>query len=422
MGFSMGMERVLVVDEATSNTLFFEMLLKELGFTDIFIASTGYDGIKSAENNHPQLIIVAWEMGAMPGTIFIQKVKERKKRKHLPCLVYSKRMSGEDVLLTKELGFKDILAMPFDRESARNIIKGIIDNEANLNPIEAQIRKIENYLAEGRPSEALKLITPKLSEKNPFVVRANTCIAEVWMRLMKYDKSETFLSMALKEDADYFPALQLKAKLYSKMGNHAAAIDILRKMAEKSPKNLSNLVNLGAVYVDANQVDEAKKVLDRVMDLDADNRGAKDELGKVAFKEGNIPLAAQFLAETENGDEIASFFNMMAISLVAQGKHQEGVQTYRNAMQLLADKARLYLLHYNLGLALKKGGKIQEGFAELCQSYLLEPTYEKAYVAIARVAKEMKEKNVALDKKLVTQVKEKRAIHKPDPDKAKGAA
>ena len=418
----MAMERVLIVDETTSNTLFFEMLLKELGFVDIFTASTGYDGLKSAEDNHPQLIIVAWEMGAMPGTIFIQKVKERKKRKHLPCLVYSKRMSAQDVLLTKELGFKDILNMPFDREVARATIKAIVDAESSLNPIESQIRKIENYLAEGRPSEALKLVTPKLHEKHPFVARANTAVADVWMRLMKYDKADNFISMALKAESDFFPALQLKAKLYTKMGNHSEAINILKKMAEKSPKNLTNLVNLGAVYVNANQLDEAKKVLDQVMILDSDNRAAKDELGKVAFKEGNIPLAAQFLAETENGDEIASFFNMMAISLVAQGKHEEGIKTYKNAMQLLADKARLYLLHYNLGLALKKGGQVTECFYELCQSYLLEPTYEKAYVAIARVAKEMKEKKVPLDKNLVTQVKEKRAIHKPVIEKSKGAA
>ena len=329
----------------------------------------------------------------------------------------SKRMTDEDVTLTKELGFQDVLGMPFDKEKARETILRIIESEEHVTSEEKKLRKIEALIGEGDLKEALKLFDNKLtSGKNKS--RALIALAEIWLQTKNFEKAEQVLGEILDEEPDCTNALRLKAKLYSLTNRHDEAIVALEMMIQKSPKNIKSLLCLGSVYVDANQLDKAKGVFDKVEKIDSENSQLNDEKGKMAFKEGDIPLAAQLLAETEAGEELARHFNNLAIAKVASEQFDEGIQTYKNAIQLLSDKAKLHQLHYNLGLAWKKKGDMEQGFILLCQSYLIDPSFEKAYIALARVSKELKAEGKKLDAKLVNKVKIARQKYKGKLDNA----
>jgi len=131
-----------------------------------------------------------------------------------------------------------------------------------------------------------------------------------------------------------------------------------------------------------------------------------------ALKEATFSCGVQLIAETENGNELARVFNNLAISQVAKGDFDKGIVTYNNAMRMLADKARLYLLQYNLGLAYRKKGALDKSLKELAASYTSEPSFEKAYVAIARVVQELKAKGVKPEPKLIRDVKQARGLVK----------
>ena len=413
----MGMERFLVVDNDQGNALFFEMLFKDLGF-DIHLATTGDEAINIVKEKHIQMIIVAWELAGMPGTIFIQKARQSRNRKYLPCLIYSKRMSEEDVKLTHDLGFPDILPMPFNKEAARTMVEQMIERENNLDPIEANIRKIDTYIANGQPQEGLKLLGPKMYVEGPFLCRVETMAALVWLAMGKLDKAKESVDKALAIEPDNNKTLQAKAKILSRLGSHDEAIEILSKLHESSPANLNTRIGLGSAYVKADRHDEAKKVFEGIMEIDPDCQEAKDEVAVMAFKEGNMSLAEQLIAETEAGDEMASVFNNMAIGQINKDEFDQGIGTYLKALALLSDKARTHLLNYNLGLAYKKKGDIEDAFKYFCKSYLIAPDYEKAYNSLAHAAKVLKEKKIKPDKELVAQVKEARTAFKSSLDKA----
>ncbi len=408
----MKIERFLVLDDNSTNTLFFEMLLKEMGFSEVYTSPTGDDALSIAEKHHIQFVICAWELNGMPGTIFIQKIRAKKRRRYLPCVIYSKRMESEDVNLTQELGFKHILAMPFDRNQAKALIQEIVDHENNLSPKENQLRKIEMYVANGQPMEAYKLFTDPMFEKGPYLVRAMVVAAEVFIGIAKYDKAQKCLDDALRASPENAKALQLQARLYSRQGKHEEAIKLLEGLVDRSPKNLTSRIKLGSAYIDADRLDDAKRVFHGVLDKDPASQDCKDGLAMVAFKEGDLGLAEQLIAETENGNELARVFNNMAISQVAKNDFDQGILTYQNAMNLLADKARLHLLQYNLGLALRKKGDLNQSLTALAKSYIADPTYEKAYVAIARVVNDMKKNGLSPDKSVVSRVKKARASFK----------
>ena len=412
------LERVLVLDENESNVLFFEMLLQQLDRNlTVYTSSVGAQAEMVVKEEKIQFIICAWEMNSMPGTVFVQRIKNNRNKKHIPCLIFSKRMTDEDVTLTKELGFQDVLGMPFDKEKARETILRIIESEEHVTSEEKKLRKIEALIGEGDLKEALKLFDNKLtSGKNKS--RALIALAEIWLQTKNFEKAEQVLGEILDEEPDCTNALRLKAKLYSLTNRHDEAIVALEMMIQKSPKNIKSLLCLGSVYVDANQLDKAKGVFDKVEKIDSENSQLNDEKGKMAFKEGDIPLAAQLLAETEAGEELARHFNNLAIAKVASEQFDEGIQTYKNAIQLLSDKAKLHQLHYNLGLAWKKKGDMEQGFILLCQSYLIDPSFEKAYIALARVSKELKAEGKKLDAKLVNKVKIARQKYKGKLDNA----
>lgn len=410
--------KALIIDETEANLLFWEMMLGELGRAmHINTATTGAHADSLAKAENPHLVICAWEMEITPGTIIIQRL--RSKKPHLPFLIFSKRMSDEDIRLTKELGFENILGMPFDKEKALAQLKSIIAHEETLTNEEKKVRKIEALVNEGKFNEGLKLFDSSLTKKNsPVRIQTQILLAEIWLGISNLEKAEHTIDILLEEDPENSNILRLRAQLCSRKGDHEEAIKILEKMVDSSPHNLNSLVSLGSAYVDADEHDKAREVFQKVDKLDDENEKSKQEQGKLAFKEGNMSLAAEFLAQTENGDQLASHFNNIAIAKASTASFDEAIQTYQNAITLLADKAKTHLLVYNLGLAWKKKGDLPKSFEHLCESYISEPKFEKAYAALARVARDMKSDGNHPDTTLVEKVKSARTEFKENQSKS----
>lgn len=407
----MKIERVLLIDDDSANSLFFEMILENLDIKPTSITA-GEEALEVIKKNHPQFLILAWELSSMPGTLLVQKARAMRKKRHIPFLIYSKRMSVEDVELAREMGFKDILSMPFDKVQAKEMIESVLAREENLDPTEALLRKIENHLYGDKPGEAVKLIKPKLYKAGPLQSRSYATTAEIWLRMGKLDRAMVEINKSLESDETNSKAMQVKAKIMSTQGNHEEAITILKKLRASSPKNMSTMVGLGSAYIFADQHENAKKVFDEVMKMDESFQPAKDEMAVMAFKEGDFPLASQLITETDFGDDLARTFNNMAISHVKGDKFDEGIATYFNAIKILAQKANTHLLLYNLALAYKKKGDLAEAFKYFCEAYLSNPSYEKAYISIAKSAKKMKEEGKKPDKELVAKVKQVRSESK----------
>ncbi len=405
-------EKVLVLDDNEANLLFFEVLFTQLtGKYQIFTATTGPQAEAIVKAQRVGFIVSAWEMHPMPGTIFIQRIKKDRLNRNLPCLIFSKRMSDEDIVLAKDLGITNIVKMPFVKEQVSKVIKDMIAQEENLAPIEKKLRKIEYYSSEGQFKEALANFNDGLLQKSKDG-RAYALAGEVWLGLRNFEKAEAYLKKALEISPDNFNASRLLARVYSLMGKHQEAIALLEQKVQESPKSLRNLLSLGSALVTADQYDRAREVFDRVEAIDAEYGPLQDERATLAFKEGNIPLAAQLLAETTQGDDLARSFNDMGIAQTSAKQYEKGVQLYKNAIQLLQNKAKLHYLKYNLGLAFYKMGDLVNSFRFFCESYLEEPSYEKAYSSLAKVSKELKQAGKSIDPALVKKVKEVRVNFK----------
>ena len=411
-------EKVLILDDNESNLLFFEVLFGQLtGQYKVFTATTGAQGVSLVKLQHIQFVVSAWEMNPMPGTIFIQKIRKDRVNAHLPCLIYSKKMTDEDIALTTELSLNNIIKMPFDKSQVRDIITKMIADEENITSIEKKLRKVEFLSGEGKYSDALNQINESVMQKSP-EGRGFALAGEAWLGMRNFEKAEEYLKKALAINPGNFQASRLLAKCYSQMGRHEESIAILEQRLSESPKSLISLLSLGSAYASANQYDNAREVFNRVEKVDKEFEGLNDERGILAFREGNISLAAKFLAETTQGDEIARSFNDLGIAQISVKSFDKGITLYLNAISLLKEKAKLHLLKYNLALAYYKKSDLENSFSYFCESYLEEPSYEKAYSSLAKVSKELKLAGKAADRSLVEKVKEARLLFKEVTPKA----
>ena len=399
--------RFLVVDNDEANTLFFRVVLMDNRHQHITTSTSPAEAVSLVDSKEIQLVITSWEMQPMSGAIFVQKIREKRGRSHLPCLIYTKGMSDQEIQLMDELGLKHFLKMPVDKEKAWEAIDAIIKQEEGLDPKDLILREAEGFIGERRFDQALTELE-RIKKDDERYPKAQALVGEIYFEMEKIGEAEMALKTCLSGDPQHAPALQLLARVHARNNNHEEAVGSLVEMLDRSPENLQSLLTLSAIYCDAHMHTEAKATLDKVEKLDPGNEQVAEERGKIAFKEGDLTLAAQHFQGTKNGDQLARYFNNMAIALVSTERFDEGIQVYTSALKVLGDPSCHKFLLYNLGLAQRKKGDLASSLKTLGECYLASPDFEKAYAAFIRVGQMMAEKRLSYDKDLVDKVKGKR--------------
>ncbi len=405
---SQKIESALILDDSEPNVFFWDNLLREFDVKKITSYRAGADAIQNCERDQPQIVITGWELGAMPGMIFLQKVLSVPSRKHVPCLFFAKSFSPDDLALIEELDLKYSVTWPFDQEKARSTLKQALDFENFLPRSEKLLRKIESFTLQYQASEALKIFDASLLKPGPGLARAKTLFGEVQFGLGQKELALQNYEEALTLNPQYLPARFALTRYFSLLGVYDKALENAQMVVKKNCQNFFALLNLSSAFIYAGQIDNAKRTLQTITDMDPENRQVDDELGKIALKEGNLALAARILKDTQNGDEIARFYNSLGINFVSKGLYEQGIATYESAVAVLASKAKMHLIKYNLGLALKKKGNLLKSFEAFCESYLADPSFEKAYSNIAVTSKELSSQKTVLDPLLIEKIKSAR--------------
>jgi CheY-like chemotaxis protein len=119
--------KILVVDDEPDVVLTLEFLLKNEGFT-VFKASNGEDGIKSARQNRPDLIILDIKMPGISGYEAGQTIKEDPGLKKIPLIF----LTAVSQVVDPTLGIKTevvadrYVAKPYDIDNFLKIIKELL--------------------------------------------------------------------------------------------------------------------------------------------------------------------------------------------------------------------------------------------------------------------------------------------------------
>ncbi len=162
-------------------------------------------------------------------------------------------------------------------------------------------------------------------------------------RAAQLNQAETCYRQVLAAQPDHADALHLMGVIAQQVGQHDAALDLIRRAIALNGTNASYFCNFGAVLRDMGFLGEA-----------------------VAACEHAIRMQPDFAAAYSN----------LGLALKGQGKLDEAITASREAIRISPSLAEA---HYNLGNALREIGKVDEA-ADACHHAIrIDPLSAKAH-------------------------------------------
>jgi DNA-binding response OmpR family regulator len=105
-------------------------VLRDVGFTNIFMGRDGEDGMRVMEKNDISLVITDWNMHPMDGIEFIKRVRSRTESPnyYVPIIFLTAQAEPADVLTARDSGITEFVVKPFTVKGLVDRIIAIINN------------------------------------------------------------------------------------------------------------------------------------------------------------------------------------------------------------------------------------------------------------------------------------------------------
>ncbi len=105
---------ILIVDDNKTRLLYLSDIIKNID-EDIITATNGKDGVRSAFENQPDLIMVDMIMPDIYGVDVIESVRQNRKTSDIPIIAFSSIVKKDrGIALIIEKGADDFLLLPRD--------------------------------------------------------------------------------------------------------------------------------------------------------------------------------------------------------------------------------------------------------------------------------------------------------------------
>lgn len=121
----MARKKILVVDDTDWNRDLLVQLLEE--DYEILQAVDGAEGVKVAEENKPDLILMDLGMPVMDGWEATRRIKANEVLKHIPIIAVTSHAMVGDEIEARKAGCDDYLSKPIDEEALMKKIKKFLD-------------------------------------------------------------------------------------------------------------------------------------------------------------------------------------------------------------------------------------------------------------------------------------------------------
>lgn len=123
-------QRILVVEDQEDNRRILRDLLSSVGF-ELMEASTGDEGVRMAELNRPDLILMDVQMPVLDGYEATRRIKAKAELREIPIIVVtSYALSGEDVK-AKAAGANAYIAKPYSPRELLATVRRFLPQHAN---------------------------------------------------------------------------------------------------------------------------------------------------------------------------------------------------------------------------------------------------------------------------------------------------
>jgi len=119
--------RILVVDDESDCLSIIQCRL-EWSHYDVITASNGAEGLKIAESENPDIVLLDTNMPVMDGHEMLERMRKHPRLKDTPVIMVTALCGTNDIAAASALGISDYVTKPVDFTSLLEKISNILGN------------------------------------------------------------------------------------------------------------------------------------------------------------------------------------------------------------------------------------------------------------------------------------------------------
>ncbi|WP_404783925.1 response regulator [Altericista sp. CCNU0014] len=123
----MSSKRILLIDDEKSISLVIQVSLSQLAHWNVLTANTSADGLRQAEAEKPDAILLDLMMPEMDGFTVLKKLKENPETSDIPVILLTAKVQPMGYDQSEQLELAGILTKPFDPLTLADRIAEILD-------------------------------------------------------------------------------------------------------------------------------------------------------------------------------------------------------------------------------------------------------------------------------------------------------
>lgn len=121
--------KILIIDDDHDPLDILELLLfKEY---NVITAMNGFEGLKKAQEEIPDLIITDIMMPIMDGIRLFNNIKRSENTSHIPIIAITSFKGSVTDKSLLNMGFKGVISKPLDQDKIRNVVENTLKNFIN---------------------------------------------------------------------------------------------------------------------------------------------------------------------------------------------------------------------------------------------------------------------------------------------------
>ena len=186
-------------------------------------------------------------------------------------------------------------------------------------------------LAADEYEETLK----KASKTNPENIQIHKSLGEIYFWRKNFDAAEKVYKLVLQISPDDATAHFYLGLIYEEQLKVKDAIEEFKSAIKDDPNYPEALNSLGYMYAEAGtNLDEAKKLIEKALLLDADNAAYVDSLGWVYFKKGDYDQALKYLEHAASLLDNPVIYDHLGDAYLKKGLSDRAKESWSKSLQL----------------------------------------------------------------------------------------
>jgi PAS domain S-box-containing protein len=372
VGETVAGEKILIIDDkldlaqACARFLFHEFGCEPL------IAQSGRQGLETALDERPDLVILDFKLPEMSGLDVLRAM--RSKQVNIPVIFVTAYGSEEDVIAAFRLGVRDYFTKPFDLSEIGSAVQRILAEERQS---EAQMRRQREL--ERQVKKLAALYGSSVQSVLNHIVEAAVAIADAeegYILLLDEEKTELYMRSALNIGESYASGFRVRVK------DSIAG----RVVATGKPVRYNNIDDSGLFKVKTGFLVKALinvplRVSDEIIGvLGVDNRGSSE-----TFSREDLSLLIALAEHAATAITNASFYEQTHQALVRRVQELSVMQQVAQDLNAVMDVRRIggIALGHSMRIASAEAGlvglRVGEEIEWIAEGYIASAIEERTW-------------------------------------------